>query len=113
VYSEVLESWPFCSLWRTKGTVTPFTVFQLSKSVFAQGWAALAERGISLFQDVTVLWSDKPTDRGARGVHVDDAGVDVADFLSATGMEKHIGILLVRSNEDGIALDLRQRFRLL
>jgi hypothetical protein len=40
---------------------------------FAQGWAALAERGISLFQDVTVLWIDKPTDRGVRGVHVDDA----------------------------------------
>src|ERR1700691_5111266 len=54
---------------------------------FAQGWAALAERGISLFQDVTVLWIDKPTDRGARGVHVDDAGVDVADFLSSTGTE--------------------------
>jgi hypothetical protein len=75
----------------------------LSKSVFAQGWAALAERGISLFQDVTVLWIDKPTDRGARGVHVDDAGVDVADFLSSTGTEKHIGILPVGSNEDGIA----------
>src|SRR5580704_10535167 len=52
---------------------------------FAQGWAALAERGISLFQDVTVLWIDKPTDRGARGVHVDDAGFDVADLLSSIG----------------------------
>ena len=31
----------------------------------------------------------------ARGVHVDYAGFDVANFLSSRGMEKHVGIFVV------------------
>ena len=56
---------------------------------------------------------DKPADRSARGSHVYDAGVRAADFLGSFGAEKYIGILGVRSDKDGIALDLLQRLRLL
>src|SRR5271156_5182250 len=80
---------------------------------FALRRLALAESSISLFQNVTALRIHIPADRGAGGIHIDDAGFDVADLLASIGMEKHIRILPVRSDENRIALDLLQSFRFL
>src|SRR5271155_1780813 len=70
----------------------------------------LTQRHVGFFQDVTSLWIDEPADGGAGGVHVDNACVDVADLLGSSGVEKHVGIFPVRSDEKGIALDLLKRF---
>src|ERR1700692_4897557 len=75
--------------------------------------SALTQRAISLFQDMTVLWIDKPTDGGASGIHIYDAGLGVADLFRSIGAEKHIGIFRMCGDKDGIALDLFESLRYL
>src|ERR1700691_3997838 len=43
----------------------------------------LAEGAVSFFQNVPALPVDKPADGGACGIYIDNAGLDVADFLGS------------------------------
>ena len=72
--------------------------------------AVLADRSVSLFKNVPGLRVDEPADRSAGCVYVHDTSLNFADLLCSGGAEKHVGIFGVRSDENGIALNLFEGF---